>query len=231
MKKFILAAVAMIAMTNSQVMAQSDYAPAQGDFSTEVQFNPFSGDNVFSLDALKFRYFLTDQDALLLQLGLDVNTNKAVPDTDNDQYYTKTKHGNFRIDLGYERHFLQAGRVDLFAGARLGYERQFASYTNVEKGPNGNGGTKDITTEISNNDRNGHQGGNAFNMDIYTGIDFYLYKGLYTGAELGFNLRAFSPCASETKVTDQDTVKDKTGGSNFHFGTYIVPAFRLGWKF
>ncbi|MDE6489902.1 MAG: hypothetical protein K2L49_01945 [Muribaculaceae bacterium] len=206
MKKFILAVVAMVAMTNSQVMAQSEYAPAQGDFSTEVQFNPFSGDNVFSLDALKFRYFLTDQDALLLQLGLDVNTDKTIPDTDNDQYFSKATNGNFRIDLGYERHFLQAGRVDLFAGARLGYERQFASYKNVEKGSNGNGGTKDITTEISNNDRNGHQGGNAFNMDIFTGIDFYLYKGLYTGAELGVNLRAFSPCASERKVTDQDTV-------------------------
>lgn len=228
MKKFILAVVAMVAMTNSQVMAQSDYTPAKGDFSTEVRFNPFSGDDVFSLDALQFRYFLTDQDALLLQLGLNVDTKKTVPDTDNDQYFTKTKYGNFRIDLGYERHFLQNGRIDLFAGARLGYERAFASYKNVSKG---NNGSKEITTEVSNDDRNGHKGGNAFNMDIFTGIDFYIYKGLYAGAEFGFNLRAFSPCASETKITDQDTEKEKNGGSDFHFGTYIVPAFRLGWTF
>ena len=57
--------------------AQESFAPEKGDFSTEVQFNPFnSGDYTFKLDALKFRYFVSDNDALLLDFGINGKIRK-----------------------------------------------------------------------------------------------------------------------------------------------------------
>ena len=46
MKKFLLA-LALVG-TCVAANAQEDFAPKAGNFSTELQFNPFSGKDVFS---------------------------------------------------------------------------------------------------------------------------------------------------------------------------------------
>ena len=55
--------------------------PGKGSFGTEVQFNPFDQNGeTFKLDGLKFRYFVTDKDAIRLKLGFNLDhsnfTNK-----------------------------------------------------------------------------------------------------------------------------------------------------------
>ena len=60
MKKIIMSII-VIAMCSISAFSQN--GPVKGSFGTEVQFNPFDQNGeMFKLDGLKFRYFLTDKE-------------------------------------------------------------------------------------------------------------------------------------------------------------------------
>lgn len=233
MKKFFLAAVAVLAMT-STAAAQEDLLPAAGSFSTEVDFNPFSNDfETFKIDQLKARYFFTDVDAIRFGVGFGVNNKKNTPDPDAEkvEQYTKNNSGFFSLNLGYERHFVKSGRIDIYGGAGLGFKMDFASAKEYYS-------DEDVTREVKyhSKDLNDHRAGTTFGVDVFTGIDFYVYKGLYVGAELGLNFNinnqpgwyseTYDSASKETVKTDK---QDKVNGINF--GTVCKPALRLGWTF
>ena len=71
-------------------------------------------------------------------------------------------------------------------------------------------------------------------MTAFTGIDFYVYRGLYVGAELGirFGVTSYPGYYTETK-DGRDAVKsDKMDKeTSISFKTLCEPALRLGWKF
>lgn len=129
----MILAAAIAAASVSPILAQdNNFAPAAGEFSVEVQFNPFSNDfGTFKLDQLKGRYFFSDKDAVRFGIGFGFDNVKTTPDPDNnDEIWSKGKLGTFSIDLGYERHFFNYKRIDLYAGAGLGYALQSVSATN-----------------------------------------------------------------------------------------------------
>lgn len=232
MKKFFIAAIAVLAMTSTA--AAQDFLPEKGSFSTEIDFNPFSNDfKTFKIDQLKGRYFVTDNDAVRLGIGFGVNSDKTTPQPDADgiDQYSKTNTGFFSIKLGYERHFVKKGRVDLYGGLGLGYTSNFASAKSYYS-------DKNVTNEVKyyNTDNDGNRASSVFGVDIFTGIDFYVYKGLYVGAELGLNLNVANAPGYYTESYDsvsKETVKtdkqDKING--FNFSTLCQPALRLGWTF
>jgi len=228
-----LAIVAMLTVSTSVCAQEESYAPVKGDMSTEVQFNPFSNNfRTFNLESLKFRYFISDKGAVRLNLGLKMN-NETIKDNpvtngkfDNVPDYTvinrsiemNTKETQLRIGLGYEHHFMNYKRVDLYAGAELGYIGNFYSadktiettgslkittpgtttynlrdYTSTEKIeykgmlPGG----IDPTPGSFDNPFTGAKFNNAsFYVGAFTGIDFYIYKGIYVGAELGIRFNS-----------------------------------------
>lgn len=224
MKKFILLAIAAIASFGAFAQ-DNEYATEKGDFSTEIQFNPFNSDYTFKLDALKFRYFVGDKDALTFEFGIDAVNRKNIPNTDEDNVYTSNHNGSFRIGLGYERYFFNYKRINLYAGANLYYVHKFAGSKSI----NGKYGTEYIGYD---NVDDKYQS-NGFGAGIFTGIDFSIYKGLYCGAELGFRIQDDIICGYKVKelgTTDKE-IKHKQGGHDFSISTKVQPLIRLGWRF
>ena len=140
MKKLTMLALAAMMLFTTDAMAQ--FASQKGDISTEVKFNPFSDDfKTFSLEGLKVRYFVTDVDAVRLNVdfGMDKNTytdkNSFNSQFDgatsytirNNETETKTTATTLKVGLGYERHLINDGRLNIYAGAEVGYIAKFYS--------------------------------------------------------------------------------------------------------
>ncbi|MDE6218379.1 MAG: hypothetical protein K2F64_05190 [Muribaculaceae bacterium] len=223
MKKLFLA-MALLG-TFACANAEETYAPQQGDLSTEIQFSPFKSDgNTFSMQALQLRYFLTDKDAVLFEIGLGGDNYKTIPDTEHKEAFTKGYNGLFKIDLGYQRHFYQYKRIDLYAGGKIGYIHEFAGST-VQA---------DADNKVWKNHNDDGITGNGFEIYATTGIDFYVYKGLYVGAEinLGFTDVLASKSVTKTTINGTETEsKSKNGGHYFTGGFDVNPKVRLGWTF
>lgn len=229
MKKWILLVATATFMTGA-AWAQDAPSAKKGDFGTEISFNPFNQNgNTFSLDALNLRYFITDHDAVRLSLGFGI-TKETIKDDDTVDDYVNTTKGDFSIDLGYERHFKIANRLSLYAGGEVGFLSHFAS----GKGKTTIAGAittvdfKNITTI------NGDRAYAAFTAGIFTGLDFYVYKGLYVGAELGLYMQTGKTLKAEAVTTVGDVTSitkynNSTTTTSCQFG--VTPSVRLGWTF
>lgn len=223
MKKILLfAAMAAISMGAA---AQSEFLPEKGSFSTEIQFNPFSNDySTFKIDQLKVRYMLSDKAGIRAGIGFGMNCTKTTPDPEKqDDTWTKGSNSHFNISLGYERHFLRQGRIDLYAGAGPSLELGFASSTESERGD-----------EVEIENKNGEERAyTKLGLDVFTGIEFYVYRGLFVGAELGVQVSTKSIPAyiQKDEVYEYTNSYERDKRHEFSFGTYCVPALRLGWTF
>lgn len=224
MKK-VLFAVALVAGTVSFANAE-EFAPEKGDFSLEIQFSPFKSDGTsFTTQGINGRYFFSDKDALSFSLNIGGRNVKNVPDTDHDQTFDKGYYGNFSIDLGYQRHFYQYKRIDLYAGGKIGYGHDFAGRTDQ---------VDDNNKTWRNYYDNDHMTSNVLRLYATTGIDFYVYKGLYVGAELNLGFTDAFAVNTKTKVTvngNETEHKSKNGGHDFNGGFDVDPRIRLGWTF
>lgn len=238
MKKLFIAAIALVACVSAK--AQETYAPEAGEISTEIQFNPFSNDfGTFKLDQLKLRYMFSDKDAIRFGIGFGVDNGKKVEDPDNNpDTWVKGHIATFSINLGYERHFFNYKRIDLYAGVGVGYEHVNASSkSHAEATYDGVTGFWDTKTV---NEYDGIRTANYFKADIFTGIDFYVYKGLFVGAELGIGLKTGTMPGYYTEGPGYDdngnfiankksTPKDKI--TTFSLKCFAEPALRIGWTF
>ena len=80
MKRIVMWALFLMIALGS---AEAQNTPTKGNVSTEIQFNPFGMDGkIFKLDALRFRYFFTDNAALRLNWGMEVKTNNRLDPKD-----------------------------------------------------------------------------------------------------------------------------------------------------
>ncbi len=243
MKKMILAAALIAASASAMNAEEVSYAPEEGEFSVEIEFNPFSNDfSTFKIEQLKGRYFFTDKDAIRFGVGFGVDHSKTVSDPDNNpDTWSKSTTGNFSIDLGYERNFFNYKRINLYAGAGLGYAFQSVSETSHAEQHYDD---YDIIAngESHNVNSNGDRAYHEFNVKAFTGIDFFVYKGLFIGAEFGVKfagqiLPAYysSSDIHSTQTPDiyasskESDKQDKA--TSFSLKTYIEPAIRLGWAF
>ena len=233
MKKLLLAtAVCLLASANS--FAQ--YKPEAGTVTTEIQFNPFNqGNENFSIDGLKLRYFFNEKHALRLNLGFGVSSNKfsdeGVLNDGNDTKWNsdlKSKTGNFTLGVGYECHIDIAPRLSVYVGGETGFTITTAKTT--VKGETGSSET-DPLAGLS------PTGAFTYNLKALTGFDFYMYKGLYCGAEfsLGLQTSKYKNLKLEGKIDgtdiDKDKFKDDSKRTGLNLAFKAVPAIRLGWKF
>ena len=211
MKKIFLAVLAIVGVCNT---TSAQYAPQKNDISVEIGFTPFKNNgDVFNLkDNAKFqvRWMFTDKDALRVKLGvgIDNNTektefssgNKFVVNPTAATRYTygtseaKNKMTSFSIAAGYERHFPLAQRLDLYAGGEFGvrttsYSATVNGNSTVEDYDAAGKLTRNVTViqdyEYTCRDATGRKSLNEITVTAFSGIDFYVYKGLYVGAELG----------------------------------------------
>ena len=236
MKKVLFAAAMLFAGVAVANAEETSYAPAKGDISTSVQFNPFNNDYTFKIDAFQFSYMLTDKDAILADFGLNARNWKDVPDTDKDQNYTSGHYGTFNFNVGYARHFYNYKRIDLYAGAKIGFAYDFASSKqHAEDADN----KYEYTKEYDGTDfEYGRHKGFILNFNVFTGMNFYVYKGLYVGVEL--DMKMSDKFASNSTITETTTINGNTttneskthkGGHDFNFDTTVEPLVKLGWTF
>lgn len=268
MKKLVFILFATLLMAGN-LFAQNK--PTKGSWSTEVQINPYDQDGeTFSLDGLKVRYFFSDKDAVRLKVGIKSINSKYTNDEfdeDTESSYNeeyKYKMGNFNIDFGYERHFDLWKRLDAYVGGSIGFGKNFAS-TKVKDYSktisNTYNGEEIIETSKTGELKNGaivsgDNSGNIFeqaqratwniNAAIFAGVEFYIYKGLYIGTELGLGCQSAKTLKMEydatsiTKntvngqtTTHEDSINEETT-DNYrvtNFKTYIEPRLRIGITF
>lgn len=239
MKKSFLMLLAACAVSVSTAFAQDKckdackaFGPEDGKFSTELSFNPFDQNgHTFELEALRVRYFITKKHAV--RLGLGFGLSKETKESSNETAKTSTesenKEGHFDLNLGYEYHFLQRGRFDLFAGASFGIEK--TNYSYHEETYDGNT-QKTITKDYENIDKGQDNRSNfGFNVNIFTGADFYVYKGLFIGAEFGMKVSTSKPSDYKIKITDQPDIKNNDDNKTVNLKLYAMPSFRIGWTF
>lgn len=230
MKKITLCLVAFAATLgafaqNEKCCSNCDFTPQKGDFSLEIQIDPcnkgnwFSATKEFGIDALKARYFVSNKDALMFQVGIHGNNHKEVPNTEKANAFTSSYEGNFILNLGYERHFSSSNRLDPFVGAALSYTRTFSGEKSQE--------------DLYKYDKTS-TGANGVGLACYAGFDFYIYKGLFCGVELGMGFQDMM-ASKTTTITrnggNEKKIESKTGGHNFDFKTKVNSLIRLGWKF
>lgn len=212
MKKVLLVFVGLLGFLG---VVHAQYAPKKGDVAVEIGFSPFRDNGeTFKLNEgmLKVRYFLTGKDVLRLKLGIGVdNTNNKTTDfqdaSDKTVPYSITsgttektnKYTKFSLSLGYERHIKTIKRLDLYAGAEVGYGSDAYSgkeYSESMKTSYSSGG--DVSGSVYNSHVKEYvnmniDGDNVsnryFTASIFTGLDFYVYKNLYVGAEIGINFK------------------------------------------
>lgn len=252
--KFIKAiALAGVFAFAANAYAQDSYAPESGDFSLEVQFNPFSTDfTTFRIDQLKARWYVTDNDAIRIGLGFGVSNKKNISDPEEaSDVWNKTQTGTFSIDLGYERNVYSYKRVNLYAGAGISFALARNTTTTQSEYTMGYTDDMDPIKEIhSVKSYNEGDSYNAFYAKAFTGVDFFVYKGLYLGAELGLKIgvKNFpSPYSKGGMAVDEDGKKIVVDGrtswdddyesakgaksNGFELSLYAEPAIRLGWQF
>ena len=199
---------------------------AQGGFSVEVNFDPFSAITpVFSTEGLRVRYFLSEDIALrgTIDFSNDKTTNAAYNSVNgqNSLFSTQTTaNTTFGITPGFEYHLVKFAKGSVYAGAEFG----------VVIG-NGSGSTeyaKPDNTFVNSNDKNSSFG---FGAGVFTGVDYYITSNLYVGAELGFNYESTKTTPNKSETTGATTVENDSYRTVSNIGFACVPAFRLGWSF
>lgn len=211
MKKIFLAVLAIVGVCNT---TSAQYTPQKNDIAVEVGFTPFkSNGDVFKLNEeaqFKVRWMVSDKDALRFKLGVGIDNNTNTTDYTKGEKViinptapstytygtqeTKNKKTAFSINVGYERHFNLSDRIDLYAGGEVGFTTVSRSATEnnnyVTEGYDANGtlvstAAWSVNKEYKSMDADKNNSRNEFTVAALTGIDFYVYKGLYLGAELG----------------------------------------------
>lgn len=209
MKKLLV----LLAVCAGVTTATAQELPKKGSIVTEIGFTPFeSSGKTFKLNdaMLKFRYFVTDKDVVRLKLGVGIDNNTTDNATfthpqdlsgyevqvEDNSTKTTNKKSDIQIMLGYERHFAPTGRFDVYAGAEIGFEW---------KNRSGSEEKNELTTVYSNSKLDHTEqivtntdytdmtpdgkdfSSHAFKGGVFAGLDFYIYKGLYIGTELGIS--------------------------------------------
>lgn len=234
MKKLLLmVAVALLgtATVNAQykpeglsLAVELNYAPVVYDFSA----NPITVDDggfVLPEYGAKVRLFLNETFVVRLSLGLGVNSTNVITyyndvNGKEQERDTKTSTPVFSLFPGIEYHFNKYERIFPYVGGELGI---LAGSTKVNQD---NSENEDYTK--TKNPRFG------FGINVFTGVDVYLCKGLYLGAELGLGY-AFVNVGRGTAETSVGGVITKADGNTSqkenNFGFHVNPALRVGWHF
>jgi len=285
MKKLLcMLALAMMTLTAT---AQDDELP-DGIFALEWNFNPFDYESKpVKVAEIRARMFFDAKSAVRFGVGVGFDNDKdessSVLNTQpqdaedysiTDNRTTITNNAlTIKASLGYEFHFASTGKLDFYGGLSAGYLGRFYSgtkevnnnYTEVSYSAGSSSTTTSTTYENTdyekcNTDRNKFNEHGIFGT-LFTGVDFYVYRKLYIGAELGItynmgktvngtytqisgvrkslNGTAYEDSSmkysSETGITQTSSGVTTYGEVSEHSGkfnkVYIEPSIRIGWMF
>lgn len=240
MKKIILSGclAAMFAFTgnvNAQTYAEVEKATDGTPWAIEVNSGNLVNGLNWGSTALKGRYFLSDDFALRLQLGLGDGSGAAMSEKYN--YYenadgtggvgTETiKRSALTLQVGAEMHFAGTQKLDPYAA--LGIDFGFGGVKQAGDQYDGVGYNPAVSYD-------GQGKYSAIGATLGLGMDFYFVENVYIGMEagLGFHGLTYKDVESTTTITAGGTstiVTNVTPGyKESHLGTHAI--LRLGWRF
>ena len=214
-KKFLYTLLFAVISLSAFAQDTERKKPATGNFTAEVNLNPFSSSPV-NITYLRFRYFTTETSAL--RLGLSLGMQKQTPEEDVTQ-----KTFEFNLRPGYEWHLAGTERLSPYFGVEADIAFKKSSYEDsdedayIEK--------IDGAWSSGGNER----GFNRFGLNFIVGADFYIAKRVYLGTEFGFGFQNVK--YSDIEVTSPDDEEPIKGGSNFQLGPNFNSSLRLGFVF
>ena len=234
LKKISLALLVAVAALTTNVSAQneaknqnsSDFKFSGGDMNLEVQMaSPFVSGEPFSLDGVKFRYFLSNTSAFRLNVNVNAKSNTDITQQEDAEpeeleLKDKTSEFGFKIAPGYEMHFSGTNKLSPYIGGEVVLDFQRKSDNTEEQV------VKDVKYVKTSN------GSFTFGLNGVAGFDYYFAKSLYIGAELNYGLNMTSVFATKT-TSDKDNfdeIEKKNGGS-YSFAPAAMGKFKLGFIF
>jgi hypothetical protein len=211
MKIFFALLIVAVALTTA-TQAQSD-----GKITLDLNFQPAaifdaSAGKMFTMPYIKARYFTSSNVAFRVGLGLNASNSK-VYSSNSTSNYTQSSAFALTFAPGIEKHF--------------GSEKFFV-YLGAELPITSNTTKSDIVTSNQTTHYKNMEGEDYFGIGLNAvfGVDYYLFKNFYIGAELtpGFALKKYKD------VEDAGTVTKK-GGSYFSLGLAASSGLRVGFRF
>ncbi len=222
MKKVLLCMTAMV-FSASLALAQSE------KFATEILFNPFANNPFSLINGVRGYYALNDKASIRCDFGFGYNSSTGhVFDNDGKESTGQNRVINFSFYPGIQYSLAKVEKLSIYVGGALGFGISSAKAKIEADGFNAeiSGAIMDDNGDPDYNNRSSR----SFGLQAFTGVDYSLYKNLYIGAELGLSFNtSWQPEIEMT--TGNDVLKDKDYTSSSSLGFFIVPAFRLGWRF
>ena len=225
MKKLAIL-VGAIALTGS-TFAQK--ATTDSPFSLEGQLGFNASTLSFNAPAIRFRYFVADNIAARLTLGIN-NSSETLnyfEKEDDNTLGTGTevnKTGGWNVALGAEYHFAGTDRLSPYAGLDIlvGGGSSTNEWTNYD----GFGYAVDYNRSIEAKTSN-------FGVNLVAGADYYFAENFYLGMELGLGFGSETVKAGTDVTTIAGTPATVTSNEEKHsaFGNNFIGNFRLGWRF
>lgn len=251
MKKllFLLALVT----TGMTAMAQDEENKSElpdGILALEWKFNPFDYESKpVKVAEITARLFLNNSSVIRLGVGVGYDKDKDENNTTNSSSVLNNDALTLKAGLGYEYHFANTGKLDFYAGVEGGYLGRFYSATKESSTTTISGETQYVTYDNIEYKKQNSDGDkineNGFYGTVFTGIDYYIYRKLYIGAELGLTFNtATKKAGTYTEASGVKTILNGTVVSDnptmitsepTQKGTttkiYFEPAIRIGWMF
>jgi hypothetical protein len=244
MKKTILS-LALVAMG----IAAYAQKPAAGDKTVEFNLNFQTGTagvgyangvNALGTQELRFRYFMADDMAIRLKVGLGSSTTKSsdmqsIGGADVTAERTEKTGFGFALTPGIEKHFAGTDKLSPFFGAELPIGILSGSTVEVSNGDNAAG------TATGTGDAYKSETGSQFNIGLrlVLGADYYFTDAIYLGVEGGLGIFSMTSTGEgTTSMTTGNaggapvTVEGKSlkSSSSDLFGA-SAGTLRLGYKF
>lgn len=227
--KSLFFAFTVLSATWVSAQTTPKFKPQAGNWSTEATFYAQTGSSFLrlGLNDIKVRKFTSDQQALRMRMLATKNNETTVIVGTQGNMERSIKEGSIFIAPGFEKHLSGTDRLSPYWGLECVIGKAFYEY-NLTNSTNGqtfsNGGNFNTTTKKAFS-----VGANAF-----AGIDFYLGKQIFIGAEVGYGIMYQQYGESAVTITNNGTNVDNRNvpmGKNFGLTLIANPGIRLGIAF
>ena len=230
---------AIAGFTETKVQTNSSFKPSKGQRSAEVNLNFQTGTAPLSYNLpaeLRFRYFIQDQIAIRLRVGLMMNSSKYSVSNPQGTVVAEVKNNSgfsFSFSPGIEKHFAGTKRLSPFVGAQL----SLAYNNGTRKTVRNSGYANPSNNLVINGDYYDFNEGTTYSLGLgtYLGADYYVAEHIYLGAEFGLGLFSMSKTAESQEkyvrlgAAELNTKTLRNSNSKL-FGVY-TGGIRLGFVF
>lgn len=189
----------------------------------------------FTAPSVRARYFVADNIAVRLTLGLNNNSTDdiAYEDITNASSATgtySTTSNVWNVAIGGEYHFTGTDKLSPYVGLDIliGGAKDAAEGTDVD-GPLPGGGNY-----LATNSYDYEQKSSMFGVNLVAGTDYYFAENFYLGFELGLGWTTMTDKeGSYTNTFGSTSTTTKTNSEHKEgvLANNAIGLFRLGWRF